>query len=458
MNPSWSNFIEISYIFVFMMIAKLVKEKVGLFKSIIVPTALLAGFIGLLMSDQVFNVINYNREVFESLVYHCLGIGFIALTLAEKGVKQKRDSINSGLFILANYCFQGVVGMLIVAGLIITIKPELFVGLGLILPLAYGQGPGFASSIGGTWDKTLQIGYANQFGLTLATIGFLVGGLGGLILLNVTVRRQKIEVKKLKQLQGLQYKQLTISSLKEINFFDMLTTQIVWVAVIYFLALESMYYCSGFLKDLGTIGVQVAGLIDGFNYLFGILISIGLKKLLNLLEKRGHRTRELIDSYLMHNIASLSFNIMITASVMAISLTVIKEYWELLIAVSVGGAITVLIFVVTFGKVAFKHDPWHYILAMFGMMTGTASTGIALLRGVDPELDTDVANNLVLGSAVAAPLGIPLMIMLSLPTISYMNGTTVYYYVSFFGILIYLLILMFILYMRRKKSDRIDGK
>lgn len=457
MNPSWSNFIEISYIFVFMMIAKLIKEKVGLFKSIIIPTALLAGFLGLLMSDQVLNVITYNREVFESLVYHCLGIGFIALTLAEKGVKQRRDSVNSGLFILANYCFQGVVGMLIVTGLILTIKPDLFVGLGLILPLAYGQGPGFASSIGGTWDRTLQIGYANQFGLTLATIGFLVGGLGGLVLLNVIVRRHKIEVKKLKQLQGLQYKQLTISSLQEINFFDMLTTQIVWVAVIYFLALESMYYCSGFLKTLGTIGVQVAGLIDGFNYLFGILISIGLKKILVALSKRGHRTRELVDSYLMHNIASLSFNIMITASVMAISISVIKDYWELLVAVSVGGAVTVLIFTVAFGKVAFKYDPWHYILAMFGMMTGTASTGIALLRGVDPELDTDVANNLVLGSAVAAPLGIPLMILLSLPTISYLNGTTIYYYIAFFGILGYLLLLMLVLYLRRKKSDRLDS-
>jgi|LFRM01.1.fsa_nt_gb hypothetical protein len=41
-------------------------------------------------------------------------------------------------------------------------------------------------------------------------------------------------------------------------------------------------------------------------------------------------------------------------------------------------------------------------MAMFGMLTGTASTGIALLRGIDPDLETDVAKNLVLGSAVAA--------------------------------------------------------
>lgn len=454
MDSSWVSIISVTYIFIFMFIAKFLKEKLGIFRSIIVPTSLLAGFLGLIFGEEVFGLISFDKDMYASIVYHCLGIGFIALTLTGGDSKQGRDSVNSGLFILSNYCFQGVIGMLLVLVLSTFIKPDLFLGLGLILPLAFGQGPGFAYSIGSTWDKTLGIGYAAQYGLTLATVGFLVGGLVGIILLNVVVRKQKIEVKRLKQLSGLQFKELTLSSVKEINFFDMLTTQITWIAIIYFLALNTMYLLSGFLKTLGNTGVTIAGLVDGFNYLFGILFAILFRQIIMYLKSKGHRTKELVDPYLMQSIASLAFHVMIAASVMAISIYAIKEYWEVLLVVSIGGTIGVLSFVVLFGKIAFNRHPWYYILAMFGMMTGTASTGLALLRGVDPELDTDVASNLVLGSAVAAPLGIPLMILLSQPAISYSEGTTKHYYIAFFGILIYLLILMSILVLRSKREKK----
>ncbi len=454
MDSSWVSIISVTYIFIFMFIAKLLKEKLGIFRSIIVPTSLLAGFLGLIFGEEVIGLISFDKELYASIVYHCLGIGFIALTLTGGDNKQGRDSVNSGLFILSNYCFQGVIGMLLVVALSALVKPDLFLGLGLILPLAFGQGPGFAYSIGSTWDKTLGIGYAAQYGLTLATVGFLVGGLVGIVLLNVVVRKQKIEVKRLKLLSGLQYKELTLSSVKEINFFDMLTTQITWIAVIYFLALNTMYILSGFLKTLGNTGVTIAGLVDGFNYLFGILFAILFRQIMMYLKRKGHRTKELVDPYLMQSIASLAFHVMIAASVMAISIYAIKEYWEVLLVVSIGGTIGVLSFVVLFGKIAFNRHPWYYILAMFGMMTGTASTGLALLRGVDPELDTDVASNLVLGSAVAAPLGIPLMILLSQPAISYSEGTTKHYYIAFFGILIYLLILMSILVLRSKREKK----
>lgn len=454
MNSSWQIAIDITYIFIFMLIAKLIKEKLGIFNSIIVPTSLLAGFIGVILGQEVLGWVWFNQDFYENLVYHGLGIGFIALTLSNQSKQQGRDSVNSGLFIISSYCFQGVLGMIIISLLMMTIKPDLFFGLGLILPLAYGQGPGFASNIGATWDATLGIGYANQYGLTLATVGFLVGGILGLILLNIIVYHKNIKVNRLRTLDGLHYKELTLTSVKEINFFDNLTTQIVWISVIYFLTLTTMHYTSVFLSTLGNIGQTVGGLINGFNYLFGILYAILFKVIMGGLNKKGHRTLELMDGYIMHNISSLAFHVMITCSVLAISFSVVKEYWEVLIAISIGGAIGTLAFVIVFGKIAFNRYPWYYILAMFGMMTGTASTALALLRGVDPELETDVASNLVLGSAVAAPLGLPLMVLLALPAISYVNNTRQFYYIAFFGILAYLVLVMSILTLRSTKERR----
>jgi len=214
-----------------------------------------------------------------------------------------------------------------------------------------------------------------------------------------------------------------------------------------------MLYLTSGLNTLGEIGSTVGSLVKGFNHLFGIVVAILLKKLFEYLKKyKNARTLELTDGYLMHNIASFSFNIMITASVMAISIVAIKEYWELLIFISVVGALGTLLFVTYFAEKTFKNNHRLYSLAMFGMLTGTASTGLALLRGLDPNLETDVAEDLVLGSAVAAPLGIPLMVALSQPIIGFRTGNPIYYLITFVAIFSYVVIIMIIMLLRARKA------
>ncbi|MBP7403102.1 MAG: hypothetical protein KBA30_10850, partial [Clostridia bacterium] len=58
--------------------------------------------------------------------------------------------------------------------------------------------------------------------------------------------------------------------------------------------------------------------------------------------------------------------------------------------------------------------PVEGMLSMYGMMTGTVSTGILLLREVDPQFRTPAANNLVIGSSVAILVAFPLLIMIGL--------------------------------------------
>ena len=48
---------------------------------------------------------------------------------------------------------------------------------------------------------------------------------------------------------------------------------------------------------------------------------------------------------------------------------------------------------------------------MFGMLCGTASTGIILLREVDPDFNSPVADNLVYQNFPAIIFGFPLMLL-----------------------------------------------
>ena len=49
---------------------------------------------------------------------------------------------------------------------------------------------------------------------------------------------------------------------------------------------------------------------------------------------------------------------------------------------------------------------------MFGMLTGTASNGMILLREIDPKFETPAANNLVLQSLAAIFLGLPVLLLI----------------------------------------------
>ena len=79
------------------------------------------------------------------------------------------------------------------------------------------------------------------------------------------------------------------------------------------------------------------------------------------------------------------------------------------------------------------------LVSMYGMMTGTISSGVLLLRELDPQMKTPAANNLVIGSSFAILLAIPLLILVSLaPRSAVMTVVTLallaLYYVLLLGV------------------------
>lgn len=463
----WHNVLMFLYPFLLMFVAKLIKEKVPFFRSIVIPTSLLAGFIGLLLGPDVlgrfeitwfgrtFNLgLKFDHQFYVNVIFFCMIIGFVSLTLTNREVKQNQRSIDSGLFIVATYLVQGLVGLIVLMIMVNTFWPEFFVGLGLILPLAFGQGTGLASQVGQGWDRASGMGYAMQFGITLATVGFLVGGIGGLVLLNYYIRKYQLQPVDLKKLKGVKTQQVEFHTPTEINFFDNLLVQVVWLSIVLFLT----YIISvNLYKLIYPYNSSIASVITSFSYLIGVFIAMGLRAFLRFLERSGHRTNVLLDDYMMSNISSFAMNVMITAAVMSIEIGVIKEYYPILIALSIAGTIATFLFVEFFSRYIFKGKlENHYKLVMFGMLCGVASTGLALLRGLDPDLKTETANNVVvLGSAFATVVGFPLMILLGLQIESYgkpwNDGLNLFIFLS---MILYLALLITILTLRARRRFR----
>jgi ESS family glutamate:Na+ symporter len=51
---------------------------------------------------------------------------------------------------------------------------------------------------------------------------------------------------------------------------------------------------------------------------------------------------------------------------------------------------------------------------MYGMLTGTISSGVLLLREIDPDYKTPASNNLVVGSSYAIVLAAPILVLIGL--------------------------------------------
>ncbi|MFA7045195.1 MAG: hypothetical protein WC172_02875, partial [Candidatus Izemoplasmatales bacterium] len=134
-------------------VGKILKTRFLFLNRIVLPTALLGGLIGLLLSDVIIpGSFHIDVETMTAIVYHALALGFISLTLKQGESKNKRKVWTTGMMISSTYALQGFLGIL----LVLIFFSDKFVGAGMLLPLGFGQGPGLAISFGNMWNAMLN--------------------------------------------------------------------------------------------------------------------------------------------------------------------------------------------------------------------------------------------------------------------------------------------------------------
>ena len=104
---------------------------------------------------------------------------------------------------------------------------------------------------------------------------------------------------------------------------------------------------------------------------------------------------------------------MIVAGIASIDIKELSGNWLPFIIMSVlGGAVT-LFYLKYMCKKLYKGYEYEGFFSMFGMLTGTLSSGVLLLREIDPDMKTPASNNLITGSSFGIIFGAPLLIIIS---------------------------------------------
>ena len=412
----WSFLVQFGLLMVFLLIGNTMRRKIPLFRKYLVPSALLGGTMLLIIKIifEQFKIELVDNAMMQVITYHCLAIGFAAMTLkTEKSTHKtsKAQVFEFGALQGGTYMLQAFVGLgVTILMFLFTQHGDKIISYicGLILPLAFGQGPGNAMN----WDINFTNTEATQFagngsyGLSLASIGFVVACVFGILYINIHKKRGTLKVRECKP--GQQNDTQLEAGVEEIpdnESVDKFTLQAGFVALAYAVSF-------GFMVLLGELSDFTKSIGWGFNFLWASLAAMLIKAIVKGLRKGKLMNREYINNYQMDRISGFAFDIMIVAGVSAIKIDEVKNYIVPSVVLSVLGAILTCVYIRLATKECFKGFEHEMFLMSFGTLTGTASNGVILMKETDPGLRTPTSSLYILSNFPAMIMIAPLLLLL----------------------------------------------
>lgn len=451
----WKFAVQIGLLLIFLLIGNGLRNLIPFLKKSLIPSSLIGGLL-LLISNIILKAFGFtliDKGMMQVVTYHGLAIGFIAMTLKTVKTKNKVGKVKmfeNGIMTGGAYMLQAFVGLGITLLFFLFTQNSdnpIYYGLGLLLPLGYGQGPGNAL----TWDinftEMSDIFTGNgSVGLTIASVGFIVASLFGVLYINIFKRKGLIKVREQK------HEERSILDFEEDNEIpdsescDKFSIQLGFVFLGYAISF-------GIMVGLGALSDFTNSIAWGFNFIWGVIAATLIKLVLNTLHKKKVIKQKYINNYQMDRISGFSFDIMIVAGVAAIEIEDVKRYIWPVIILCVVGAIITYIYIRVVSKHCFKGYEHEMFVTNFGTVTGTASNGMILLKEIDPNYETPASNLFVLSQFPAMITVAPLLLLLNFAGKSLTNAiiACAIFFVLFMAYTLFLF--RTAIFKKKKKSD-----
>ena len=413
----WGTLNVVAVLLASLLVGNILKKSVGFLKDSLIPISVIGGGILILVAwvyklitgDIMFDTAFFGSsgtKTLEMFTYHCLALGFIASThkTGDGKITKERaiEVFNTGVTTVSTYLLQGVCGMIITIVATRFFIPDFFEAAGVLLPFGYGQGTGQAMNYGGIYENDFGFDGGKSFGLTIAALGFLSASIGGVVHLNL-LKRKGVITKKASD----RHNHEKIEGENEIPMqesIDKMTVQIALIIVTYMIT----YFL---MNGISKLIPGMTSLIFGFNFLFGVLSATLVKETMKFLKKKNAIQREYTNNFLLTRASNFFFDIMVVSGIAAIRLSVLEQYWGIMLILGIVGLFVTYFYNRYVAKTLFPKYAEEQFLMMYGMLTGTASTGTILLREMDGDFETPAADNMVYQNFPAIVFGFPMMLL-----------------------------------------------
>lgn len=398
-----------------MLAGKYLRVKVPFIQKLLLPSSIVAGFIGLIIGPEVLGLLSgtlgwswleegglFTAEIYDiwsMLPELLISVVFATLFLGERIPSPKRAAKLVGPQLSIGVAYgsgQYVIGILL--GLLV-LSP--FFGVeayfGALLEIAFEGGHGTAAGMQPAFED-MGIPEATDLALAMATVGLVSGILIGIAVINWGVRTGRTRVIKdvskqsPAELRGLYSDDETVHTGRMTarpGSIEPLTLHVAVVGlaiILGWLILEGLVWVEDQLwgqPDSVWPGDDGEGLtLLGYVPLFPLAMIGGVIVQL-VLDRTGNTS--LLDHQTMKRIQGLALDILIVAALATISLQVIADYWQTFLILSAAGIVFCTFMLLYFTPRVIPAFWLERGIADFGQSMGVTATGLALLRVADPE-------------------------------------------------------------------------
>lgn len=391
--------LDVCWLSILLLIGKLLRIQVGLFRKLFLPASIIAGFLGLMLGPYGLGKTNLqiipqdmlnNWSMFPgqliNVVFACLFLGVSIPTL--------RKIWNEAA---PQFCYGWVVGMgQYVIGIGITLavlQPVFGVPLifGCLLEIGFAGGHGTAA---GLQDTFTQLGFSagKELSVMSATVGIVSAALFGMILINMAVRRGFTHITGLQKNKALQ---------DDRGLLPHGSRDAGSVITIAPAALEPFAFHAAFVAGAILIGwymlsgiqwLSAATTPDLFQSfpLFpmamvgGIIIQIIASKL---------NIARYLDRKSFERILGFALDFLVVSAIASIRLEVFFSYFWPFVILMIAGLLWVIGTTWFLARYMLPDVWFERAIVEYGMQTGVTATGLLLLRVVDPKFETPAAES-----------------------------------------------------------------
>lgn len=381
---------DVAIIGILLVIATVIRLKVGFLRKAFIPASLIAGLMGLALGPYGLKAIPKDMMTSMSrlptqmiiVVFACMFLGQKKKTLNQEYTKEIAASV---IWTWSASFQQFFIPCLLAATIFSSINP-LF---GCLFEVGFAGGHGTASGMATMFKETFLWADGVDLATTTATIGLLAGIFGGIALINYAVRHKYTKVLTTKASANNQ-QEVFDEGTRKANAYGTISQDVI----------EPFAFHVGIIGAaiiLGRFIVWGVGKITGYGSLpLFPFCMIGGWILNGIIQKTSFA--DYLDRNTFQRIQGICLEILIVGAMASIKVPVIIKYWFPLLLTSV--IILVVLFFWMF-KVCphiFAHDWFELAITHFGVKTGVAAVGYMLLRTSDPEMKTEAGSLYALGT------------------------------------------------------------
>ena len=385
----WQVMVDAAVMGTLLLIGELLRAKVKVIQKVLVPPAVIAGVLALLLGPKSPWEICRILPLSDSFGTYASVLIVLVFAATPIGDRPKKGAMSGsklmGMFfnIFGIAVLQYAVGMLVTITVLTKIYPTLNENFGLMMATGFYGGHGTAVAVGKALAD-LGVPDMSDLGNTCATIGIVGGILSGMIIINWGTRKGYTHY---------------VENPKELPS-DMRTGLVppdkqkpIGKGTVASICLDPLGYHLAIVLLASWLGYMAANwfadfTLAVFNYKISIpafCLSLFTGLITNwLLNKSG--AHKYVDRGTVQRIQGTATDYLMISGIGSLNLSVVMDYAVPLIVVCVLGFLSTWFWFIYVGGKSSEEDWFERNMMMWGHATGVAATGVLLQRIVDPDL------------------------------------------------------------------------